>query len=218
MKPSGPNSGKIPNGKEVLTTGKKKKLRQVASDESPLCLSNDLRPLSSVACLLSTSLLDRRSTWRCCDRVLIFTLPSFYHFLPYHSLIPPGMKDLACEFWRSIGYLVSLPRDKKGLSISSTLFESLVVPNHLARPPLVFLVRQTWLPLANHLKFFTPPKLRCVRRDWNFGTPWFNLILSTISRFYSILSVCFFPPLNTVIQTCYIYLSGIQYIYIQILL
>lgn len=108
---------------------KKKNLRQVASDESPLCLSNDLRPLSSVACLLSTSLLDRRSTYRCCDRVLIFTLPSFYHFLPYHSLIPPGMKDLACEFRRSIGYLVSLPRDKKGLSISSTLFSGRLEPS-----------------------------------------------------------------------------------------
>lgn len=146
MKPSGPNSGKIPNGKEVLTIEKKKKkLRQVASDESPLCLSNDLT--SFFLCRMSlfpTSLSDRRSTCRCCGRILIFTLPSFYHFLFYHSLIPSGMKDLACEFWRSIGHLVSLPGDKKGLSISFTLFESLAVSNHLARSLLVFFI-QTWL-------------------------------------------------------------------------
>lgn len=101
----------------------------------------------------------RRSTCRCCDRVLIFTLPSFYHFLSYHSLIPPGMKDLACEFWRSIGYLVSLPRDKKGLSIFHPLRIFDRLEPSFACPPLVLLVRQTWLLLASCFKFSTPPKL-----------------------------------------------------------
>jgi len=46
--------------------------------------------------------------------------------LRYPSLIPPGMKDLACGFWGSIKYL-GYSYVKKRTSRSSTLLKSLVV-------------------------------------------------------------------------------------------
>lgn len=122
------NFGKISDGKRVLTRGEKK---VVASCQRWIFSTIPLkRPTSPCFFLLWSFFLSRMSTFfsisiRLHDTVSLwpssslssFFSSSFHPFYFHPSLIPPGIKDLVCEFWgpikclRYLRYLTS----KRGL-------------------------------------------------------------------------------------------------------
>lgn len=189
MKPSGPNSGKIPNGKEVLTTGKK----TTASCQRWISSLSLERLTSFFLCRMSSPYFTLGSgkylpvLW---PRLLIFTLPCFLLSLPLLPLVDSVGNEGSRVWILKIDRVPCLSpwRQKRPLDLFHPLrisgrLEPSCASSRLSRTSNLTIIRE--LPQVLYSLKAT------MSSSWlEFRDIMFKFILSTISRFCSVCFVC----------------------------